>query len=81
MKIEKELEKYFDRLFPICRSITGSGYQESLDIIREMLDIKNISLPNYEMISQGAEAKIYKIIDNEEIFILKDQNIILALTH
>ena len=42
MKIEKELETYFNRLFPICRSITGSGYQESLEIIREIIPLKKI---------------------------------------
>ena len=33
----KSLESYFDRLFPICRSILGQGYRESLSIIREVI--------------------------------------------
>ena len=42
MSIKKELEDYFDRLFPICRSITGDGYQESLDILREIIPLEKI---------------------------------------
>lgn len=43
--IEAEMEEYFDRLFPICRSITGTGYQESLDIIREIIPLEKIDFP------------------------------------
>jgi aminopeptidase-like protein len=40
-----ELEKYFDRLWPICRSITGNGLRESLQIISEIcpLDITEVN--------------------------------------
>ena len=34
--MEKELEQYFDRLWPICRSITGNGVRESLSILSEI---------------------------------------------
>jgi aminopeptidase-like protein len=46
MKVEKELEIYFDRLFPICRSITGEGYQKSLDIISEIIPLEKIDFPS-----------------------------------
>ena len=38
----KEMEDYFDRLWPICRSISGDGLRNSFDILREIipLDIK-----------------------------------------
>jgi len=42
MTIEKQMETYFDRLYPICRSISGEGYQESLDIIREIIPLEKI---------------------------------------
>jgi aminopeptidase-like protein len=42
MNVETEMEGYFDRLFPICRSITGRGYQQSLDIIREIIPLEKI---------------------------------------
>lgn len=40
------MERYFDHLFPICRSITGEGYQESLDIIREVIPLEKIDYPS-----------------------------------
>ena len=46
LMLEKEIEMYFDRLFPICRSITGSGYQESLDILREIIPLEKIDFPS-----------------------------------
>ena len=33
------LEEYFDRLWPICRSIMGPGFRQSLDIIGEQVDL------------------------------------------
>lgn len=44
MKVNKKnIEKYFDRLFPIPRSITGKGYQKSLDIISEIIPLKKVN--------------------------------------
>ena len=45
-EIEEELERYFDRLFPICRSITGQGFQESLDILAEIIPLEKINFPS-----------------------------------
>jgi len=36
----KDIEKYFDKLWPICRSITGNGLRESLNIIKEIVPIE-----------------------------------------
>ena len=36
---EKILKKYFDRLYPICRSILGKGFRDSLEIIGEIVDL------------------------------------------
>ena len=48
MKVNKKnIEKYFDRLFPIPRSITGKGYQKSLDIISEIIPLKKV---NYKLV-------------------------------
>lgn len=38
--IEQELEKYFDRLWPICRSLTGPGVRETLDILSELVPME-----------------------------------------
>ena len=40
MLIQKELEKYFDRLWPICRSITGNGLRESFKILQEIIPLQ-----------------------------------------
>jgi len=42
----EELERYFDRLWPICRSITGPGYRESLDIISEIMPTERLRFPS-----------------------------------
>ena len=43
--LKKEMADYFDRLFPICRSITGPGYQTSLDILSELLPLEKHDFP------------------------------------
>ncbi len=40
----KELEKYFDRLFKIPRSITGKGFTDSLNILGELIDLNLIKV-------------------------------------
>ncbi len=36
------LEEYFDRLWPICRSIMGPGFRHSLDIIGEQVELERL---------------------------------------
>jgi len=43
--IEIHLEKYFDRLWPICRSIVSPGYRESLDILSEIVPFERLEFP------------------------------------
>jgi len=38
----KRIENYFDRLWPIPRSITGPGYEKSLDILSEVAPFERI---------------------------------------
>lgn len=37
-----DMHKLCERLFPICRSITGDGFRESLDILRNELDLQDL---------------------------------------
>jgi len=41
-----ELEHYFDRLWPICRSITGNGLRESLNILSELIPLQCTEVPS-----------------------------------
>lgn len=43
--IEKELEIYFDKLWPICRSITGDGLRESFEILQELVPLTLSEVP------------------------------------
>lgn len=44
--MEARIERYFDRLWPICRSITGPGYRESLDILGEIMPTARLRFPS-----------------------------------
>ncbi|MBN1185611.1 MAG: DUF4910 domain-containing protein [Bacteroidales bacterium] len=44
--MKKELEEYFDRLWPINRSLTGDGNRETLKIISEIIDLKITEVPS-----------------------------------
>lgn len=37
---EHEIATYFDRLWPICRSLTGSGVRDTLDILGELVPME-----------------------------------------
>lgn len=41
-----EIEKYFDRLWPILRSITGQGVRETHSILRELIPLDTIEIPS-----------------------------------
>jgi aminopeptidase-like protein len=40
------MDALFDRLFPICRSITGPGLRETLHILAEYLPLERFSVPS-----------------------------------
>ncbi len=42
-KMIKKIEHYFDKLFPLNRSITGKDYQKSLNILSEIIPLKKIN--------------------------------------
>lgn len=41
-----DLELYFDKLWPICRSITGDGLRESFRILQEIIPLKLTEVPS-----------------------------------
>jgi len=45
-KIGEEMYSLMERLFPICRSITGNGTRETLSIIKEIIPIQITEVPS-----------------------------------
>ena len=45
MGLQQQLEEYFDRLWPICRSITGNGLRESFSILQEVIPLTLHEIP------------------------------------
>lgn len=41
-----EIAAYFDRLFPLLRSLTGAGVRQSLDILGELVDLDRLEIPS-----------------------------------
>jgi len=39
------LEQRFDELFPICRSVTGNGLRQSLEIVKKTIPLKLHEVP------------------------------------
>lgn len=42
----RDFESFFDELFPICRSITGNGYRESLNILGRIVPFEIKKFPS-----------------------------------
>ena len=68
------LNRIFDRLFPICRSIAGEGYNNSLNILREYI--------NFKILKYRSGKKIFDwVVPNEwyikEAFIKKNNEKII----
>ena len=43
--LQTRLEEYFDRLWPLPRSITGNGFRQSLDILSEIIPFERHRFP------------------------------------
>lgn len=57
------MERYFDRLWPICRSITGPGYRESLDILSELMPTERLRFPTGRKVFDWVVPKEWSIRD------------------
>ncbi|WP_211097012.1 DUF4910 domain-containing protein [Neolewinella litorea] len=44
--MKNEIEEYFDRLWPLNRSLTGNGNRETLKILTELIDLKIEEVPS-----------------------------------
>ena len=59
----KSIEKLFDELFPICRSITGPGYMKSLEILSKYIPFKIQSVETGTKVFDWTVPKEWKIND------------------
>ncbi|CAN5881815.1 DUF4910 domain-containing protein [soil metagenome] len=57
------MENYFDRLWPICRSITGNGLRESLKIISEIVPLELHEVPTGSKVFDWEIPKEWNISD------------------
>jgi aminopeptidase-like protein len=77
-----ELNKLFDELFPICRSITGPGLEESLQILKKHIPIEINYVPTGTKVFDWIVPKEWKLNravleteDGEKILSSDDSNI------
>lgn len=61
--MQKELESYFDKLWPICRSITGNGLRESLGILSDIIPLQITEVPTDTEVFDWAIPKEWNIED------------------
>ena len=65
-----DIEKYFDKLWPICRSITGNGLRESFKILQEIIPLKLEEIPTGTQVFDWVVPKEWNI--NEAYIITPD---------
>ena len=49
-KNRNRMEEYFDRLWPLPRSISGPGFTQSLDILTEMIPFKRLKYATHKKV-------------------------------
>jgi len=62
-ELAKKLEHYFDRLWPICRSITGNGLRQSMDILQEVVPLTKHEIPSGTSVFDWTIPKEWNITD------------------
>jgi aminopeptidase-like protein len=77
-----EFERYFDRLWPILRSITGKGVRETHSILSELVPLKRIEIPSGKKVFDWTIPKEWVVRDaylidpaGEKIIDVKDNNL------
>lgn len=79
---KNQMFSLIEKLFPICRSITGNGVRESLKIIKEVIPIEIIEIPSGTKVFDWEIPKEWNIKDgfiknskNEKIVDFKKSNL------
>lgn len=58
-----EIEAYFDRLWPIMRSLTGAGVRETHDILGEIVPLDRIEVPSGETVLDWTVPQEWRLDD------------------
>lgn len=61
--MKAELEEYFDRLWPICRSITGDGLRQSYGILEELIPLNLHEIPSGKQVFDWTIPKEWNITE------------------
>ena len=59
----KDIEKYFDALWPICRSITGNGLRKSFEVLSELISLTLTEVPTGTSVFDWVIPKEWNIND------------------
>lgn len=62
-QMRKDIEKYFDKLFPICRSITGNGLRASFKILNDIIPLQLHEVPTGKKVFDWEIPKEWNIKD------------------
>jgi len=78
----KQIEEYFDRLWPILRSITGEGVRQSHDILSELIPLERFEIPtgtkvyDWEIPKEWSVSEAFVIRpDGKKILDIKENNL------
>ena len=82
METTEEIARYFDRLWPLLRSITGEGVRRTHDILAELIPLTRIEIPSgtevfdWTVPKEWVVREAYVIAPNgKRIFDIKDNNL------
>ena len=80
-----EIASYFDRMWPILRSITGQGVRETHDILSEIIPLERLEIPSgtqafdWVVPKEWVVGESYVIApDGQRILDVKDNNLHLV---
>ena len=59
----KQISYFFDRLWPILRSITGDGVRKTHKILNELIPLKTLEIPSGKKVHDWIVPKEWKLID------------------
>ena len=78
--MKKKINKIFDELFPILRSITGDGYRKSLNILSKHMNFKKLEYKSGKKVFDWVVPKKWVIKDAFINFIERKLSITKKIT-